>query len=711
YVTERRLPDSAIDLMDEAAALQGGSGCESGGSSMYGWVSPTSGFIQLEEELRRAVGADAARGLRPLEPAPPRGPPPGTSGDRGEEGGPGAVARGRQSREEVRQQQLLEWFGATPAQAKGGVEGQLEMVRERRRRHAELFGGSPGSSSSVDGAAGEPAWDEDSALAAERAQPKACPHCGTSVPTQPAPGGTNTASCTDGDVGCGTGSCSSSSSSSSGGSGGGLFVDERAVLDVVSRATGLPLEAVLRDHFGAPVRHLRTALEARLVGQRDAVRAVCTAIQLHRLGLAAATAATTAATCAASLSPPSPSPPLRSSSRPVASFLLVGPAGCGKSTLCQALAEELFHDPAALLVLHGGEYGSRTSVARLVGAAPGYVGYGSGGLLTEALRRRPHCVLLVQEVDKAHYEVQELLRRGLQEGDIRDGQGRSASLRNAVVVFTTTTTTTTTTAAAAAAVHTRAIQEGRQAGDAATSEAGAGIATSGAAATAADWSATAGAYGIGGSSSNLVPELWTSVDRIVHFHPLDEQQRTEVIKRQVDELAAQLRPAGVAGIEVEPSAAAWLAGLATAAAGPPSSSPLTRPAAGHSGYCGGMAGSTDLLRRQLLEPLAEMLVEGAEAQVGPTLVQPSFSDDVAAAEPRRGVVSGDGVGRSPYYGGVPRQWIVRVKLNQGGPSAGGMEALALELVELLGRRGPDGVRAIAGGGGDDGGGDSRCFRP
>ncbi|GIL45574.1 hypothetical protein Vafri_2777 [Volvox africanus] len=669
------------------------------------------------------------------------------------------------------------------------------MARERQRRHAEIFG-KFGTNTEAGYSSG------DATLAAERAQPKACPHCGTTVTAQPedlllrcpscrtrflniAPEklqlGTSVllmqqqqqlrhkahhydqqqhhhpahgynqqheeyhqkqlpqaeiltqlkhaecgritdagasgmhcgqkTSCLPGQEVCATtssNSCSISVSASSKSRGivegcrNGLMVTEAAVLDVVSRTTGLPLDAVLRDHFGASVRHIRTAMEVRLVGQRDAVRAVCNAIQLHRLGLAAA--ATTSATGletpnGEALSSSIPFP--RSVSRPVASFLLVGPAGCGKTTLCKALAEELFHDPAALLVLHGGEYSSRTSLARLVGAAPGYVGYGSGGMLTEALRRRPHCVLMVQGVDKAHYEVQELLLRGLQEGDIRDGQGRRASLRNTIIMLTTaiTTTTTTTTSDRSSPLDpdhscpSRAPSTSeRQSGDAA-------FFPSMVAASAAEWKGNGGNV-LDGSWSALLPEVWTNVDRIVHFHPLDEGQRVEIVLRQVGELAAQLRPAGLAGIDLDPLAAAWLA----REAGPtsPFTQGLSRLPTNNSqgiGRAGGMAGSAEVLRRQILEPLAEMLLENAEACIdnGMEAGQASSGHAVEMAATGMGQVNAE-------YGGQQRQWIARVKLVQGGGTAGGVGVgaakvegpLALELVEA--GRGPQGqgVRANSG---------------
>ncbi|GLI64115.1 hypothetical protein VaNZ11_007290 [Volvox africanus] len=788
------IPHLALRQGDDGGSGRGGAyGCGDSGPGggrqaelRSGVEVPTSGFRTLEDGLRRSLREDAARVLQAMKPPleahnqqldsqqhkRKQQLEPGQ--------GQGAVVRdwsswvssqGRQSMEEARQQQLLEWFGATPLQPKSGVEGHLEMTRERQRRHAEIFGDFGTSTEAATSS-------DDATLAAERAQPKACPHCGTTVTAQPedmllrcpscrtrflniAPeklqlgtsvllmlqqqqlrhkahhydqqqhhhpahdynqpheeyrqaqkqlpqaeilpqlkhveygritdGGASGVHCSQ-ETNCGPrcralgpGTSGSTSSKSRGivrDSGNGLRVTEAAVLDVVSRTTGLTLDAVLRDHFGASVRHLRTAMEARLVGQRDAVRAVCNAIQLHRLGLAAA--ATTAATGletsgreALSSSVPFP----RSVSRPVASFLL-------------ALAEELFHDPAALLVLHGGEYSSRTSIARLVGAAPGYVGYGSGGMLTEALRRRPHCVLMVQGVDKAHYEVQELLLRGLQEGNILDGQGRRASLRNTIVMLTTATTTTSSSLRPGhSAGPSQAPATKRHSGDAASFP-------SMAADSAAEWKGSGGNI-LDGSGSALLPEVWTNVDRIVHFHPLDERQRTEIVARQVRELAAQLRPAGLAGIDLDPLAAAWLARAAVLTS--PFTQGLSRLPTDNNqgiGRGGGMAGCAEVLRRQILEPLAEMLLENAEAYTDNGMETGQDSSERAVE-----VAAADVGQLNAKYGSQQRHWIARVQLVQGGGTEGGVGVgaaqveegpLALELVEARGGPRGQSVRANSG---------------
>ena len=152
-------------------------------------------------------------------------------------------------------------------------------------------------------------------------------------------------------------------------------------------------------------------LGQRLIGQRDAVRAVSDAVRRARAGIS-------------------------DPDRPTGSFLFLGPTGVGKTELAKALADFLFDDERAMVRIDMSEYGEKHSVARLVGAPPGYVGYEEGGQLTEAVRRRPYTVVLLDEVEKAHPEVFDVLLQVLDDGRLTDGQGRTVDFRNAILVLT-----------------------------------------------------------------------------------------------------------------------------------------------------------------------------------------------------------------------------------------------------------------------------------
>src|SRR5690348_12899833 len=149
----------------------------------------------------------------------------------------------------------------------------------------------------------------------------------------------------------------------------------------------------------------------RLIGQRDAVRAVSDAVRRARAGIS-------------------------DPNRPTGSFLFLGPTGVGKTELAKALADFLFDDERAMVRIDMSEYGEKHSVARLVGAPPGYVGYEEGGQLTEAVRRRPYTVVLLDEVEKAHPEVFDVLLQVLDDGRLTDGQGRTVDFRNAILILT-----------------------------------------------------------------------------------------------------------------------------------------------------------------------------------------------------------------------------------------------------------------------------------
>ena len=195
---------------------------------------------------------------------------------------------------------------------------------------------------------------------------------------------------------------------------GGAFlkeeVDAEDVAQVVSRWTGVPVAKLLEGEVEKLVR-MEELLHSRVVGQDEAVTAVANAIRRSRAGLS-------------------------DPHRPIGSFLFLGPTGVGKTELARALAEFLFDDEHAMVRIDMSEYMEKFAVSRLVGAPPGYVGYEEGGQLTEALRRRPYAVVLLDEIEKAHPDVFNLLLQVLDDGRLTDGQGRTVDFTNAVLIMT-----------------------------------------------------------------------------------------------------------------------------------------------------------------------------------------------------------------------------------------------------------------------------------
>ena len=182
------------------------------------------------------------------------------------------------------------------------------------------------------------------------------------------------------------------------------------VADVVAAWTGIPAGRLLEGESGKLLR-MEAELGQRIVGQARAVQAVSDAVRRSRAGIA-------------------------DPDRPSGSFLFLGPTGVGKTELAKALAEFLFDDERAMIRIDMSEYSERHSVARLVGAPPGYVGYEEGGQLTETVRRRPYCVVLLDEVEKAHPEVFDILLQVLDDGRLTDGQGRTVDFRNTILILT-----------------------------------------------------------------------------------------------------------------------------------------------------------------------------------------------------------------------------------------------------------------------------------
>jgi ATP-dependent Clp protease ATP-binding subunit ClpB len=187
-------------------------------------------------------------------------------------------------------------------------------------------------------------------------------------------------------------------------------VTEEQIASVVSRWTGVPMERMLEGERSKLLR-MEDELRRRVVGQEDALRAVSDAVRRARAGL-------------------------QDPNRPIGSFLFLGPTGVGKTELTKALAAFLFDDEKALLRVDMSEFMEKHAVSRLIGAPPGYIGYDEGGVLTEAVRRRPYQVILFDEVEKAHEDVFNILLQVLDDGRLTDGQGRTVDFRNTIIVLT-----------------------------------------------------------------------------------------------------------------------------------------------------------------------------------------------------------------------------------------------------------------------------------
>jgi len=269
---------------------------------------------------------------------------------------------------------------------------------------------------------------------------------------------------------------------------------------VVSRWTGIPVSKMLegeREKLLKMEEHLRS----RVVGQDEAIRVVSDAVRRSRAGLS-------------------------DPNRPSGSFLFLGPTGVGKTELCKALAEFLFDSQDAMVRIDMSEFMEKHAVSRLIGAPPGYVGYEEGGYLTEAVRRRPYSVILLDEVDKAHPDVFNILLQVLDDGRLTDGQGRTVDFRNTVIVMTSN-------------LGSQMIQE-----------------MSGDDSPEAYTKMKAAVMGV--VQAHFRPEFINRLDDIVVFHPLDRPQIKQIAKIQLRHLENRLAERGIR-LELTDQALEWLA--------------------------------------------------------------------------------------------------------------------------------------------------------
>ncbi|MFJ6113782.1 ATP-dependent Clp protease ATP-binding subunit [Agrococcus sediminis] len=290
------------------------------------------------------------------------------------------------------------------------------------------------------------------------------------------------------------------------GSGEDGVVDEEEIAGVVSRATGIPASRLTegdRQRLG----RLEEELHERVIGQEDAVGAVAKAVRRSRSGLG-------------------------DTGRPIGSFLFLGPTGVGKTELAKALASSLFGSEHALVRFDMSEFGERHTVARLIGAPPGYVGYDEAGQLTERVRRQPYSVVLLDEIEKAHPDVFNLLLQVLEDGRLTDGQGRTVDFRNTVVIMTSNL--------GGEFLASKSGPIGFQAGDGSGSP------------------DELRAKVMGRLREQMRPELINRIDEIVLFHKLEPAQLRQIVTLLLDRVGDRLRAQDVE-LEVTDAALAWLA--------------------------------------------------------------------------------------------------------------------------------------------------------
>jgi ATP-dependent Clp protease ATP-binding subunit ClpB len=243
-------------------------------------------------------------------------------------------------------------------------------------------------------------------------------------------------------------------------------VDDEDVAEVVGKWTGIPVSRLLEGEVEKLV-HMEERLHDRVIGQDEAVDAVSNALRRSRAGL-------------------------QDPDRPIGTFLFIGPTGVGKTELARALAAFMFDSEQAMVRIDMSEYMEKHSVARLVGAPPGYVGYEEGGQLTEAVRRRPYSVILLDEIEKAHPDVFNVLLQVMDDGRLTDGQGRTVDFKNAVLIMTSNVP-----------------------------------------------------GGVAGVEATFKPEFVNRLDDIVEFSSLTREQIGRIVELQVDLLAARVRERGI----------------------------------------------------------------------------------------------------------------------------------------------------------------------
>ncbi|MBE5785052.1 MAG: ATP-dependent Clp protease ATP-binding subunit [Clostridiales bacterium] len=281
-------------------------------------------------------------------------------------------------------------------------------------------------------------------------------------------------------------------------------VTEEHIAEVVNAWTGIPVKRLTEDE-SEKLLHLEETLHRRVIGQDEAVSAVSRAIRRARAGL-------------------------KDPSRPIGSYIFLGPTGVGKTELSRALAEALFSDEEAMVRLDMSEFMEPHSISKLIGSPPGYVGYGEGGQLTERVRRKPYCVILLDEIEKAHSDIFNLLLQVLEDGRLTDSEGHTVDFRNSVIIMTSN-------AGAPEGMKRRAVGFG------------------GAAEALGREQLRESMHA--GLKRTFRPEFLNRVDEIILFHPLEEKETLEIARLMLESVKARLLGRGIA-LSVSPEAEALL---------------------------------------------------------------------------------------------------------------------------------------------------------
>lgn len=272
-------------------------------------------------------------------------------------------------------------------------------------------------------------------------------------------------------------------------------VTEEDIAQVVALWTGIPVSRLLEGEK-EKLLHMEQRLGRRVVGQDTAITAVSNAVRRARAGI-------------------------QDPNRPIGSFLFLGPTGVGKTELCRALAEFLFDDETAMVRLDMSEYMERHTVARMIGAPPGYVGYEEGGALTEAVRRRPYCVVLLDEIEKAHPDVFNILLQVLDDGRLTDGHGRTVDFKNTVIIMTSNVGSQFI----AAGVRRKTSGENHERNEAIEEETHEKV--------------------MEALRTQFPPEFLNRIDEVILFRSLDREQIGEIVEIQLTQLQHQLNNLGV----------------------------------------------------------------------------------------------------------------------------------------------------------------------